>query len=133
MPVSDIMTTDLITITPAHTVGDMYSIFKSKPLHHLLVIEGGKLIGIVTDREVLKVLSPFINSKHEASRDQLTLSYTARQLMKKQPATIKPNASVRAAAQSILDNNVFLLPVVDNDEKLIGVLSWKDVLRYIIE
>ncbi len=132
MPIEDIMTTKVLTITPKHTVGEMSKIFKSMSLHHLLVVENNKLLGVVTDREVLKVISPFINTKHETARDKLTLSYTAQQLMSKKLITIGPKASIREAGRLLLENKIYLLPVINEDETLIGVLSWKDVLQHII-
>ncbi len=90
-------------------------------------------MGVISDRDILRIISPYINTKVETEKDLFTLTRTASQLMTKKPITISPQASIRDAAKSLLDNKVSLLPVVNDDGNAIGVLSWKDVMRYIID
>ncbi len=132
MPVAEIMTKKLISVSPNETVRKMQELFNKFPIHHILVIDEGKLVGVIDDRSILKIISPYINTKFETEKDLLTVTRQAHQLMKINPTTILPTASIQEAARCLINNNVDLLPVVDNGNKAIGVLSWKDVMRFIM-
>lgn len=132
MAVSEIMTTWLVSISPDNTVGDAKAIFEAKPIHHLLVIDEGKLIGVVSDRDVLRNVSPFANTKVQSDKDLFTLSRKIRQIMTPNPITVKNTDGIRDAGKLYIKHNISLLPVVNEKEELVGVLSWKDVMRYII-
>lgn len=132
MAVADIMTKKLITVSLNETVKKMQEIFEKYPIHHLLVLNKSKLVGIIDDRDLLKITSPYLNTKLESEKDLFTLTRQAHQLMHPNPATINSSASIQDAARSLIKNNVDLLPVVDKDKLAIGVLSWKDVMRFIM-
>lgn len=133
MPVSEIMTPQVVSISCEDTIEHMQSLLRLHKIHHLLVLDEGKLVGVVSDRDILRIVSPFINTKAETEKDKFTLSRKASQLALKKPITIKGSASKRQAAASLLENGISLLPVVDDSDKVIGVLSWKDVMRFLTE
>lgn len=131
MPVADIMTRKLITVAPHLTVGELQPLFKRHRLHHLLVVEDHKLLGIVSDRDVLRNISPFAHTAAAEKKDTFTLSRKAEQIMNKNIISVGPQAGIREACAILLDNGVSLLPVIDSSG-LIGVISWKDILRHFI-
>ena len=134
MPVREIMTTRLITVTADTTVEEMYALFKNYPIHHLLVVEGEQLCGVVSDRDVLRNRSPFAGTRVASDKDHFTLTRKARKIMTSEPVTVDQNTQIRDAAKLFLYHGVSVLPVVDaaQDGILVGILSWKDVLRHII-
>lgn len=133
MSIAKIMSTRLITVVRNDSVGRMYEIFQKLPIHHILVVEDGHLYGLVADRDVLRCVSPFINTKAEEAKDRFTLTRQAHQIMNSNPVTIEVNQGIREAAALMLEHKVGLLPVTNSDDLLIGVLSWKDVLRFIVD
>ncbi|MFT7559057.1 MAG: acetoin utilization protein AcuB [Flavobacteriales bacterium] len=133
MAISDIMTTRLITVTPTETAGRMYVIFEKLSIHNLLVVEDGHLLGVVAQSEVMKTISPFANTKVESDKYRFTTNRQAQQMMQKKPPTIQVNRAILEAAETMLKHNTGVLPVLNRDELLVGVLSWKDVLRYIVK
>lgn len=132
MAIADIMTRDIISVSPEATVEHMYQILCKHPIHHLLIIDNDAFVGIVSDKEIYQTRSPFANTKVETERDIFTLNRKAHQIMKKMPPTISIHSGIRDAGAEFLKHDVSLLPVVDLDNKVVGVLSWKDVIRYII-
>lgn len=132
MSIQRMMTSKLISVSPQDTVGRMNEILDKLPIHHILVIENKKLVGIVSDRDILKALSPFAGTKVENPRDVFTTNRQAHQIMAPQPITLHIDAGIREAARVMLEYKVSLLPIVDSEENLLGVLSWKDVLRFLI-
>ena len=132
MPISDIMTTTLVTVGPEQTVGELEPLFRQHGIHHLLVVDEGKLLGVISDRDVLRNLSPFVNTTAEDDKDAFLLGRKAHQIMRKQLVTIEPSAGIREACQVILEGKVSLLPVTENNT-LVGVVSWKDILGFFLD
>ncbi len=133
MRLSEIMTTRLISITRKDNVLRAYQILEKLPIHHILVVEEGQLLGIISDRDVLRHVSPYLNTPHESKRDKERMLEPAENIMTQNPITISVSSAIREAAKLMVKNNISLLPVVDSTNTLIGVISWKDVLRYLAE
>ena len=132
MNVSQIMTTDVVTIGMDDTLGQIKEVFEKYRFHHLLVLENEELIGIISDRDVLKEISPHVNTLSEDSRDLKTLKKKAHQIMTRKPITVEPDTPVEAAASVMLKKNISCLPVVLSSGQIEGILSWKDILKYYI-
>jgi len=132
MPIADIMTRKLITISPELSIGEIQPMFQQFNIHHLLVVEDARLVGVISDRDVLRNISPFVNTAAEDKKDSFTLTRKARQIMSTGLVTVESKMGIRDACDLLLKNKVSLLPVVD-EGKLVGVVSWKDILRYFIQ
>jgi len=74
MSVDKIMTKRLVTIEMDDSLTVVKEIFDNVNIHHLLVVESGKLHGVITDRDLLKALSPNIGTSSETYRDTITLN-----------------------------------------------------------
>lgn len=133
MSIKNIMTTKLVTVSPDEKVGELHQILRSLPIHHLLVVDHDELVGIISDRDVLKNISPYVNTSAEAAKDRFTFEREARKIMQTNVITCLPSITIREAAKMFLAHNVSLLPVTTADNELVGVLSWKDVLRYLTD
>jgi len=131
MSISSQMTKKLVHVPPEASLREMHDIFETRPIHHLLVMEQERLLGIVSDRDVLRLMSPFSNTQLEGDRDRFASNLPASRIMKSHLVCVNVNAGLREAAALMLENGISLLPVVDSNDKVIGVLSWKDILRFI--
>ena len=132
MPISDLLTTKLVTIKTSQTLREIEPMVARHRIHNLLVMEGVRLVGLVTDRDLFRNLSPFVHTQVADERDAFLLERTAGQIMNKQLVIIEPHAGIRDACRLMLEEAVSLLPVVE-DGKLVGVVSWKDILRYFLD
>ncbi len=133
MTVESIMTKKVFKVSMDDTVGAIREIFDKVNFHHLLVVEGNKLVGIISDRDVLKVISPFIGTLSEHNHDLVTLNKKAHQIMNHKPITVFKDSSLQAAATIMLDNNISCLPVVSLEDEVEGIVTWKDILRYYVK
>ncbi|TKJ32510.1 MAG: CBS domain-containing protein [Planctomycetes bacterium B3_Pla] len=129
MKLSSIMTKELVTVDMDTTLCTMCEIFDEKRFHHLLVIEDDELRGVISDRDLLKALSPFLGKACEQNRDLATLRKRAHQVMSRKPVTITGQASSEDAAQLMLRENISCLPVMSSDGQVVGIITWKDLLR----
>lgn len=129
MRIADILTPTPITVGLDDSLATLKGIFDTHAFHHLLVVADGELFGIISDRDLLRAISPFVGSHSERPMDTATLKRHAHQIMKRQPVTATPEESVGQAARRLLDKRVSCLPVVGPDGEVLGIVTWRDLLR----
>ena len=130
MHVHAIMTRHPAAVPPDATLMEIRGYFSSRGIHHLLVVEGERLVGVISDRDVLQAISPFLDTYAEDYRDAGTLTREAREIMSRDPVTIGPDATVEEAAALLLEYEISCLPVVSRRGSVEGILTSKDVLKY---
>lgn len=132
MTIETIMSCDVITVTPDTTLTEIRSLLHEKGFNHLLVVEpDDTLCGVISDRDVLKAVSPFLDTYSEEHRDVKTLSQPASEIMESDPITVGPDTEIKKASEVLLENRVSSLPVVQR-EGLEGIVTGKDLLQYYI-
>jgi acetoin utilization protein AcuB len=130
MDVGSIMTARVVTVEMDDRLEVVKEIFDTLKFHHLLVVDDRKkLTGIVSDRDLLKALSPRIGSAAETTRDVATLDKHVHQIMSRKLLTLHPQADVTDAVALFLDNRISCIPIVNGDFKPVGILSWRDVMK----
>jgi acetoin utilization protein AcuB len=130
--IAGLMSTRLVTVEFDDRLSVVKDIFDAMKFHHLLVVADGQLAGIISDRDLLRALSPFIGTLSETSRDLGTLDKRAHQIMTRNPVTLRPDAPVGDALRLFAERKISCVPVVDERGRPVGVLSWRDVLRHVI-
>jgi len=130
MTVDSIMSCDVVTVTPDTALMEIRSLLHEEGFRHLLVTEaGGTLCGVISDRDVLRALSPFLDTYSEEHRDVKTLSQPVSEIMRPDPLTVTPETDAAEAARILLDNKISALPVVEGKE-LVGIVTTKDLLQH---
>lgn len=128
--VSALMTRDVVSVHPDTPLLDVQNLLKQHGFRHLVVVDDdGQLAGVLSNRDVLKALSPFLNTNAETQRDVRTLAQPARKLMNKTPRTVTPDTPGKEAASILLHGAISALPVVKAG-KLVGIITTKDLLRH---
>ena len=128
--IADIMTEPVQTAHLDDTLINVRSRLEELHIHHLPVVDdGGRLAGIISDRDVLRALSPHIGTMSERASDRASLHKRAHQIMSRAPRTIRANLPVAVAAGTLLDSGLSCLIVVDDRDQLIGVVTWRDILK----
>jgi acetoin utilization protein AcuB len=130
MRVEDIMTTKVFTVEQHDLIDRVFFLIHYEKVRHLPVVEKGKVVGIVSDRDLYKVLGPKNNSNVIEGKTELhVVQKKVQNIMHRGVITIAPDAYVSEAASSMANNRIGALPVVDKDNKLLGILSATDILR----
>ena len=129
LQLQSIMSTRIVSVAYDDKLSEVKQIFDSMKFHHVLVVEHGKLHGVISDRDLLRALSPFIGKLAETARDAGTLDKRAHQIMSRDLVTLPPDASVADAVDLFLTRSISCLPVVDSQQRPVGIVSWRDVLR----
>jgi acetoin utilization protein AcuB len=129
MRVSDIMSKRVVTVEMDDKLSTVKDIFENLRFHHLLVVEREKLLGVVSDRDLLKALSPKLGTPSETRSDVATLNKRAHQIMTRNPITLNPQASVLDAINVFNTHRISCIPIVDPNGKPVGLVSWRDILK----
>ena len=135
MRVEELMTSKVFTVEQDDLIDRVFFLIHYERVRHLPVVEKGKVIGIVSDRDLYKSLGPKSNSSaiEDAtgtnSVELHVVSKKVRHIMRRGVITVKRDASAAEAAALMANNRIGALPVVDKDNKLAGILSATDILR----
>lgn len=123
MNVSDLMTQAAVTDAPDDTLAEAAAKMRQQQTGSLLVMEGESLAGIVTERDVLKVVGAGQDPKSVSLRDVMTTNVV----------TVDPEKSVQDAARIMFDKWFRHLPVTTADGKVVGIISLRDLLSLVAE
>ena len=134
MFVSRSMTRKVITVDPDKTVFEAQELMAHNHIRHLPVIDQDQqLIGIVTDRDIRSALPyNFIKDSCSPEQREEICSLTVKDVMTDDPITVSPTYTIQDALLLIQKSKVGALPVVEDDGKLSGILSVRDLLRAFI-
>jgi acetoin utilization protein AcuB len=130
--VQDLMTTDPITTGPQTPVLEARQLMIDKRIRHLLIVEGPKLLGIVTDRDIRLNLPSPATSLSVWEINYLMARLTVESVMTTSVVIVGPQRDARAAAQLMLDNKIGALPVLDGGQ-LLGIITETDLLRAFVK
>jgi acetoin utilization protein AcuB len=126
------MNPDVITVDADDSMLDATKILKEHNIRHLPVLEKGKLVGIVTDRD-LKRASPSDATALEAHELlYLIANIKVREIMTKNPITVPYNFTIEEAAQILLESKISGMPVVDKYGDVIGTITQADLFKVLI-
>lgn len=129
MSVNKIMSKTVVTVEMDDSLEVVKEIFDNTRFHHLLVIEADKLCGVISDRDLLKALSPNIGTIVETRKDAATLKKRVHQIMTRNPFTLGPSAEINDAIEIFNKQNISCIPIVDEANRPVGILSWRDILK----
>lgn len=129
MRIASIMTPRVATVELDDTLRTINGIFCYAKFHHVLVVDNKKLVGIISDRDLLKASSPFLETPAERPQDIARLTRKAHQIMSRELITANLETTIAEAVKLLLDNNVSCLPVVSPDGQIEGVVTWKDLIK----
>lgn len=129
MKIRDIMTKSVVTVDLDDKLSLVKEIFDNSKFHHLLVIDGGKLFGVVSDRDLLKAISPNLGTMVVTYRDLATLNKRVHQIMSRKPITLTADATISDAAALFNTHRISCIPIVDEEFRPVGILSWRDLIK----
>jgi CBS domain-containing protein len=118
MNVGEAMSQVVLTADSGTTIAEVASLMAQRRVGSALVLDGHRLVGIFTERDIVRALS----------QDAAAASQGIGHWMTRDPETISPGATVAQALQRMLEGHFRHLPVLD-EGRLVGVLSMRDISR----
>jgi acetoin utilization protein AcuB len=128
MRVRELMTGAPITVPPTMAVLDARQLMQKERIRHLLVTEGDRLVGIVTDRDIRLNLPSQATSLSVWELNYLLARLEVREIMARSVLRVGPDREAEDAARLMLEHRIGALPVVE-DERLVGIITETDILR----
>jgi CBS domain-containing protein len=131
--VKEFMSKDLVTIKEEDSIDRAKRLFESNKVRHILVVNNsGKLIGIISNHDILRV--SFGDTYGDDQRDMddaIVNMLTVKDVMRKDPVVITSDTTVEDAIYILLNRRFHSLPVVDNG-KLLGIVTTTDFMKLIL-
>ncbi|WP_342304272.1 CBS domain-containing protein [Methanolobus sp. ZRKC5] len=149
MKVKDVMNPNVVTCAPDDAIRDVAQLLKQENISGLPVADEGKVVGIVSEGDILKLLqvpehgglwlpSPFevievpirelLNWEETKNMLDDVGSKPIKEIMTKHVYTVSPEDSIQEASTIITKHKINRLPVVDEDEQLVGIITRGDII-----
>jgi CBS domain-containing protein len=127
MKVMDVMTPNPLTVSGIESVGVADELMSENNIRQIPVVDKHELVGIVTDRDIRAFLSDALLI-NVAAREK-ALKTPIRDIMTTDPLSLSPDDDLQAAVEMLIEQKFGAIPVVDEAEGLVGIVSYVDVLR----
>ncbi|OEU73261.1 MAG: CBS domain-containing protein [Desulfuromonadales bacterium C00003068] len=132
MKIEEIMSTRVVTVELDDSLSVVKELFDKTGFHHLLVVEDDRLCGVISDRDLLKALSPALGTIAEKLSDRENLKKKVHQVMSRKPTCLMLGATVVDAVSLFNANTVTCIPVIDILSRPVGIVSWRDIMKRLI-
>jgi len=132
IPVRTIMQQKIVTISASESLSTVEDIMRLGRVRHMPVVSSGRLVGVVSERDLLRSSLSSLSKYRVAERKAFLYAIEIGRVMSQPPIVIAPDASIRQAARVMAENKIGCLPVVV-DQELVGIVTETDVLRWVAE
>jgi CBS domain-containing protein len=122
MTLADFMSREVLSVAPEDTIGEAAQRMADANVGSSVVLEHGRLIGILTERDLLRAMAQRVHPSEARVREWMTA----------EPVSASESTSADEAARLMIEQGFRHLPVVDGDRTL-GVVSLRDVMRHDLE
>lgn len=130
MNVKDIMTTSLVTASVTDTVGQALRLLEDQEIRHLPIVDGKRLIGMVSDRDLREYRLPLLEELEDPEQADDMMETSLSEVMKGAVLALESHESVAEAIDILLKYKVGACPVVETgSDDLVGIVSYVDILR----
>jgi CBS domain-containing protein len=129
--VADVMTRDVMSVEESDTLVNLLPSLKTLRFRHLPVTDDDRLIGLVTETDLLGIATSNL-LPHGAAQDRMLQErYRVRDIMVRDVLTATPETTLREAAQLLLKQRFGCLPVVNANNVLVGIITGSDFVKLI--
>ena len=130
MKITEIMSSPPITGTLDDFLSEVKEMLAVNNIKHLVIIEEGKLMGVLSERDLLLAISPYVNSNVYTTRDLATLNQRVGQILERHPLYLDDQSELEDAIDMFDKNHISCIPVVDADFVPVGVVTKSDIIRF---
>jgi CBS domain-containing protein len=127
--VSEIMRTEVATLAPQERLDLADDIMKLGRVRHMPVLEDGRLVGLVSQRDLLAASLTGVLDFDKRERRTFMRSVKVSEVMSHGPIGVEPEATLREAAELLVHHRIGCLPVLNSDGTLVGLVTETDLLR----
>lgn len=132
-PVHKIMATDPLTVHEKQQLSDVHHLIVERKIHHVPVVDGKRLIGLISGNDLLRVSWGDVNRQDPRQVDALLDTLSIREVMQEDVVTMKRSDTVRRAAEILSQGEYHSVPVLDDEGLLVGMVTSTDLIEYLLE
>ncbi len=133
VPVSKIMTTNVVTLTKNDDLVTAEELFKKHRIRHIPVVSGDTILGILSYTDLMRISFADAVDENENEVDTMVYNmFSIEQVMVKNVISVPPTATVKEVAQFLAQKEFHALPVVD-ENKLVGIVTTTDLIRHLLD
>lgn len=129
--VEQIMTRNVVSLQSDHSIHLAAGVMQLKRIRHLPVVDGERLVGLVTHRDLLRAQAAVLAGPWDP-RSDASLTVPITEIMRTNVWTVGPRTPLLEAARIVLDHKFGCLPVVD-DGRLVGIVTEVDLIRCLVD
>jgi acetoin utilization protein AcuB len=129
--VQDWMSRDVVAAAPSLGLLDADLLMREHKIRRLPVVENGRLVGIVTYGDIREARPSAASPLNTWEMNFLLAGLKLSDVMARQLKVVSPHATMGEAAEIMLNNRISSLPVLDSDEKLVGIITESDIFRMV--
>jgi acetoin utilization protein AcuB len=134
MSIEAIMSKKVVVTTADASLASLRTVFTEAHFQHVPVVDSmQRVIGIVSVKDFYKALSPVADSASAQTAQLFENGRKVRSIMTSPVVCISPDTAVIAAATLLVERNISCLLVTNPQQKLLGIVSWKDIMRLIVQ
>ena len=127
----DIMQPHPVSATPETRLPHLIRVLQRRGFRHLPVVAAGKLVGIISDRDLKQAVASAAAVTEGRERSRLLDRLTAAEIMARSVVTISPTSGIDEAARLMATRRISALPVIEED-RLVGIVTETDVLGFLV-
>lgn len=131
MKVAEVMTENPLTLEPEDAIWQAEEIMNQHDIRQLPVVDDNEVVGIITDRDIRSFLSGKLFGTPE-DREK-AMNTKIRTVMTTKPISLSPDDDLRDAVELLIEEKVGGIPVIDEEERLVGIVTQMDILRCFLE
>ena len=129
MKLETIMTKVVISVEMDDTLELVKEIFDNAKIHHVLVVEDQRLVGVLSDRDLYRSISPNIGTSRYTYRDMETLNKRVHTVMTRNPITLSRFADIMEAIEVFNTHRFSCIPITDENNSVEGIITWRDIMK----
>lgn len=130
-PIQTVMTSEPTYVQRSQPISQVYDLLDGAPFHHVPVLDGDRPVGMVSASDILRLVYDIDGSDDRMLRTMLDHQFNIDDAMTEDLRTLAPTASVYDAASMLSDGSLHSVLVVDDDGKLVGIVTSTDLVRYL--
>ncbi|MGP1273221.1 MAG: CBS domain-containing protein [Phycisphaerales bacterium] len=131
--IGETMSRPVVSVGMDDSLESVRALFKQHKFHHLIVTEQGKAVGVLSERDLLKHISPFVDKMGERKQDAWTLQKRVHQIMTRDLVWATPETTIHDACLMMAANRISCLPVLNPQGKAVGIITARDILRWLAD
>ena len=130
--VSQVMTGQVTIAELSNSIQQVQDLFVQYDMHHIPVVDNDRIIGIISQTDLLKCYDQLLKSGESVNVDTLNSKFTVEEIMTANPISVAPVTSLATASSLMVEHHCPSLPVVDHG-KIVGILTARDLVSYVAD